>query len=104
MKKQNYEKIRAWRGGGVELELGASPEYVDAISPIQYVANIDARIQVHHSVADDVVPVRWSEDLCTRLEDLDLPHQCYFYEAVPHTFRGLADLQLMERVRLFYGR
>ena len=102
--QQNYEKIREWRGGrGVNFELDASPEYLAQISPLPYVAQLNTDIQVHHSIADDVVPVQWSEDLCAELETFDLPHRCYFYEAVPHTFRGLADLQFMERVRLFYG-
>lgn len=103
--KQNYEKIEEWRGGrGDDFELSASPAYFAAISPMNHLEGIHAVIQVHHSFDDDVVPVAWSEDLCAQLDALELPHDCYFYTAVPHTFRGLADLQFMERVRLFYGR
>lgn len=103
--EQNYEKIRQWRGGqGVDFEMGASPEYLAQISPIHFLEQMNIEVQVHHSLADDVVPVQWSEELCDELDALDLPHRCHFYEAVPHTFRGLADLQFMERVRLFYGK
>jgi len=103
--RQNYQLIQTWSNGRRgDFELAASPEVLAAISPISYLERIHAAVSIHHSYADETVPVGWSEDLCTRLEAIEQPVECFFYEAVPHTFRGLADVQFMERVRLFYER
>lgn len=103
--RQNYEQIRQWTNGRTgEFELAAAPETLAAISPINYLERLNTAVAIHHSYADETVPVSWSEDLCARLEAIGQPVECFFYEAVPHTFRGQADEQLMERVRLFYGR
>jgi len=103
--QQNYEQIQVWSNGRRgEYELAASPEMLAAISPINFLDRVQTAVSIHHSYADETVPVSWSEDLCARLEALSRPVECFFYEAAPHTFRGLADWQFMERVRLFYGR
>ncbi|MBK8988645.1 MAG: alpha/beta fold hydrolase [Chloroflexi bacterium] len=100
---QNYEQIRQWTNGRRgEFELAASPETLAAISPINHLERINTAVAIHHSYADETVPVGWSEALCAQLEALNKPVECFFYEGAPHTFRGLADWQLMERVRLFY--
>ncbi len=102
---QNYEQIRIWRGGnGVDFELNASPAYLQTISPLNYLGKSKATIAVHHSFDDEVVPVAWSQQLCTYLDEIDFGNECFFYNFVPHTFRGGADEQFMERVRLLYDR
>ncbi len=101
--KQNYDRIRYWSGGGRgQFELAASPELMGLISPISYLDRINAPLAVHHSIADDVVPVAWSRELCDLLEAQNHTHECYFYEFQPHTFHGYADDLLMERVILFF--
>lgn len=101
----NYAQIQQWTAGRRgEFELAASPEALRTISPINYLERLRAAISVHHSDADATVPVSWSEDLCARLEALGHPLECFIYNGLPHTFRGLGDQQFMERVRLFYGR
>lgn len=101
----NYEQIRVWsnnqRG---EFELAASSEMQEAISPIYHLDRIRAAISVHHSYEDQQVPVSWSEDLCQRMEELDHPVECYFYDGLPHTFNGWGDSVFMERVIDFFGR
>jgi uncharacterized protein len=99
----NYERIRQWSGGSSgQFEREATPAQLAAISPIYHLDRLQAAVAVHHSLADDVVPVEWSQDLCARLEALAHPVVCYFYEDLPHTFRGNGDLLFMERVAAFY--
>ncbi len=107
----NYGRIRGWtnsRRG--QFELAAPPEMLRAISPINYLDRIEAAVAVHHSRADDVVPVEWSEALCDLLAELysadEIPYApaCYFYDLQPHTFRGDGDALFMERVAEFFGR
>ncbi len=83
----NYGRIQEWsnntRGS---FELDASAETLAAVSPIEHLDRINAAISIHHSYADDRVPVEWSEDLCARLEARQHPVECFFYNDAPHTF------------------
>jgi uncharacterized protein len=109
--EKNYTRIRDWsnyeRG---EFELAASPEKLRAISPLYHLDRVTAAIAVHHSLADEVVPVEWSEEVCEELIKLyttrQIPYSpaCYFYEAQPHTFRGQADLLFLQRTIEFFNR
>jgi len=101
--QKNYDRIRFWSGGQRgQFERAAPPDLVGLISPIHFLDRITAPIAVHHSIADDTVPVAWSQELCDLLEQQGLDHECYFYEAQPHTFHGTADDLFMERVVLFF--
>ena len=108
---QNYGRIREWAGSErARFELGASPETLAAISPSAHLDRLEAAVAVHHSEADDVVPVAWSHQLCDALTALsaadEIPHspECHFYEAQPHTFRGDGDALFVERTIEFFGR
>ena len=108
---QNYGRIREWAGSErARFELGASPEMLAAISPSAHLERIEAAVAVHHSEADDVVPVAWSHQLCDALTALsaadEIPHspECHFYEAQPHTFRGDGDALFIGRTIDFFER
>jgi uncharacterized protein len=99
----NYERIRQWSGGSSgQFEREASPAQLEALSPLTHLDRLQTAVAVHHSLTDDVVPVEWSQELCTRLEARAHPVVCYFYEDLPHTFRGNGDLLFMERVAAFF--
>jgi dipeptidyl aminopeptidase/acylaminoacyl peptidase len=100
---QNFERIRQWSGGSDgPFELTAPAEMLQAISPIYHLERIRAAISIHHSEADETVPVAWSNDLCQRLQAINHPVECHTYYAVPHTFRGGADVLFMERTVRFF--
>jgi dipeptidyl aminopeptidase/acylaminoacyl peptidase len=100
----NYRRIGQWSSGRRgTFELDAPPETLQAISPIYHLDRIQAAVSIHHSNADDVVPVEWSVDLCARLEALSHPVECFIYENLPHTFRGWGDTVFMERVVHFFN-
>ena len=84
------------------VELAASPERLAAISPINFLERINTPISIHHSEADETVPIAWSNDLCQRLRQLNRPVECHTYYATPHTFRGQADALFIERVTRFF--
>lgn len=101
--QQNYQRMLQWSGGSRgAYELAASPQDLAAISPSNHLDRLNAAISIHHSRADDVVPLAWSEELCQQLQAASHPVVCFTYDDLPHTFRGLGDLQFMERVRLFF--
>ena len=108
---KNYGRIRGWAGDQrARFELAAPPETLAAISPIHHLARVEAAVAVHHSFADDVVPVEWSQEVCDVLADLhaagEIPNapECFFYDLQPHTFRGDGDGLFMERVVEFFDR
>jgi uncharacterized protein len=108
---KNYERIREWTGDQRgEFELATSRELLQAISPLYHLDRSTAALAVHHSRADDVVPVEWSEEVCQVLADLfaagQVPRapECYFYDAQPHTFRGDGDRVFIERTIEFFNR
>ncbi|MCB8945092.1 MAG: alpha/beta fold hydrolase [Ardenticatenaceae bacterium] len=101
----NYERIREWTGGANgPFEMAASPEMLQAISPIYHLDRIHAAISIHHSEADETVPIAWSNDLCAQLQTLQKPVECFTYYAIPHTFRGSGDALFMERVIRFFNQ
>ena len=102
--RQNFEQIQVWSGGqNGPFELAASDEMLAAISPSSFLDRINAPISIHHSAADDRVPVAWSEALCEQLRLLNKRVECHTYYATPHTFRGEADALFMERVVRFFN-
>jgi dienelactone hydrolase len=108
---KNYGRIRGWAGSQrARFELGAPPETMAAISPIEHLDRVEAAVAVHHSYADDVVPVAWSEEVCQVMDDLytagEIPYapECFFYDLQPHTFRGGGDELFIERTIEFFDR
>ncbi len=108
---QNYGRIRGWTNDDrVRFELGAAPETLAAISPATYYNRLAAAVAVHHSEADDVVPVAWSHALCAQLDALsaagEIPTapECTFYDLQPHTFRGDGDARFIAATIDFFDR
>ncbi|MCP5095363.1 MAG: alpha/beta fold hydrolase, partial [Chloroflexi bacterium] len=67
--QKNFEKIVGWSNGrSGTFELAASSDTLAAISPINHLERITAPISIHHSEADDIVPIAWSNELCERLQ------------------------------------
>jgi dipeptidyl aminopeptidase/acylaminoacyl peptidase len=108
---KNYGRIRQWTNSSRgQFEMAAAPETLEAISPLFNLERIEAAVAVHHSYADDVVPVEWSQEVCDVLAGLsaagEIPFspECFFYEAQPHTFRGGGDVLFVERTIEFFNR
>lgn len=108
---KNYGRIRSWTNSSRgRFELDAPPETLAAISPLHNLDRVEAAVAVHHSYADDIVPVEWSEEVCDVLAGLntagEIPHapECFFYDQQPHTFRGGGDSLFVERTIEFFDR
>ncbi len=103
--RRNFEMIWQWSMGRAGSEELAVPQaVVDRISPIHYLAYIQAAVSIHHGEADSLVPVEWSWELCLRLRELGKPVECYFYPNADHLFTGRDDRLLMERVQVFFAK
>ena len=103
--KRNYTQIRQWTNGRVgDFELAASAETLQKINPIDNLDRADVPFSIHHSNTDQVVPFAWSEELCAYLSEINHPVECFTYNGFPHTFYGIADDLLMQRMIDFFDR
>jgi dipeptidyl aminopeptidase/acylaminoacyl peptidase len=102
---KNYERIFAWTDGRTGLDELAIPDSDMArIAPINYLAQIESAISIHHGTADDQVPPSWSTDLCQRMQELGKQVECFNYAGQPHNFVGVADRLFRQRVLDFLAR
>lgn len=100
---QNFAAINAWSDGqrGLE-ELEVPSEYLESISPKYYFADIQSAVSIHHGLADELVPVGWSQDTCAQLKALGKIVECVYYKDMTHTFWGSVDLEFMENAAKFF--
>ena len=77
-------------------------QYWHDISPVNYLANINAAIQIHHGASDDQVPPVWSRMLDAQLTTLGKPVSLFEYAGQGHSLQGRALTTMMDRVTAFY--
>jgi uncharacterized protein len=104
--KKNYERIFTYFSSGTRgmEELQAPDEVFQKVSPINYLARIQAAVSIHHGENDPDVPLAWSLDLCRRLKQLEKPTECFTYSDQAHTFHDEGDVLFIQRVINFFTR
>ena len=90
--------------GRRDKKIIVSSASLEAISPANYLEDINTPISIHHGAADTIVPVQWSRDLCQRLQTLGKQVECYLYPDQPHTFQNSGDTLFIERVSTFFKK
>jgi uncharacterized protein len=101
----NHRRILFFTNGANGLWDVAPPDdALQRISPINYLDRVTAAVSIHHGSLDAQVPLAWSEDLCSRLQALEKPVECFTYQGQPHTFVGEGDRLFVQRVRDFFDR
>ncbi|MCL4294425.1 MAG: alpha/beta fold hydrolase [Anaerolineae bacterium] len=96
---------RQWREELV-AEYGSpaeNPEFWASISPNAYLADLSGPIQLHHSLADTHVPVEFSENLSTQLQDAGQTVEYFTYENDDHNISHNFSLA-MERSLAFFDK
>lgn len=88
--------------GNEQIEV--PPAALERISPSTFIDEIQTPLSLHHGDADLVVPAQWSVDLCARLEELGIEHECVLYPDQPHTFQNAGDAQFSANVAEFFSR
>jgi dipeptidyl aminopeptidase/acylaminoacyl peptidase len=61
-----------------------NPEFWAAIDPVSYLSDLSGPVQLHHATGDQSVPVEWSENLYTRLQEAGRTAELYVYEGDNH--------------------
>ena len=72
------------------------------ISPADFLVEIRVPLSIHHGANDEVVPVKWSQDLCADLKQMGKQEECFIYPQQPHTFQNDGDLQFIKRTIDFF--
>jgi dienelactone hydrolase len=102
--QQNFEGIYGWSNNqrGIE-ELNTPPTALERISPMYFYDDITARVSLNHGLADELVPVQWSQKTCDQLIQAGVDVDCTFYPGMPHTFYGDGELELMNAAVNFFN-
>jgi len=103
--EKNYNAIRAWSGQTRGLaEFDVPVEALDRISSMYFFQNITAAVSIHHGMADQLVPLNWSEVTCDQLRTIGRNVECQYYEGMPHTFYGQGDEQFIQNTIRFFNQ
>jgi dipeptidyl aminopeptidase/acylaminoacyl peptidase len=78
-----------------------SPQFWDSISPMAYLADITAPIQLHHGTADVEVPLQFSQTLAKDLQALAKPVELYTYAGADHNISQGFSLAMSRSVAFF---
>ncbi|HVX58256.1 MAG TPA: alpha/beta fold hydrolase [Candidatus Saccharimonadales bacterium] len=62
----------------------SNPTYWNKTSPLSYLANTKAHIEINVGTADKIVPPKFSADLSQALDKLNITHQYFVYKGGPH--------------------
>jgi dipeptidyl aminopeptidase/acylaminoacyl peptidase len=80
-----------------------NPAFWDSISPMAYLSDISAPIQLHHGTADVEVPLQFSQTLAKDLQAVAKPVELYTYAGADHNIsQGFSEA--MARSVVFFGR
>lgn len=79
-------------------------EFWNLISPINYVSDISAPIQLHHGIADETVPYQFSDSLEKAIKEVGGKVEYYKYEGGDHNLSGGAYNVAMQRSVEFFDK
>jgi len=78
-----------------------NPQFWGSISPMAYLRDISAPIQVHHGTADVEVPLAFSQKLTQQLRDAGKSAELYTYAGDDHNISRNLSLALARSVTFF---
>ncbi|MFO7918389.1 MAG: alpha/beta fold hydrolase [Anaerolineae bacterium] len=78
-----------------------NPAFWASVDPTLHLEKLSGPLQLHHSKADDSVPVEWSEDLYARLQDAGQSAELYLYEGDNHNLSNSFVTAMARSVQFF---
>lgn len=78
-----------------------NPQLWDSISPMAYLADITAPIQLHHGTGDVEVPLQFSQTLANDLQAAGKPVELYTYAGADHNISQGFTLAMARSVAFF---
>jgi dipeptidyl aminopeptidase/acylaminoacyl peptidase len=78
-----------------------NPAFWAAIDPLFYLSELSGPLQLHHGTADESVPVEFSEDLHTRLQEAGKTTELYLYTNDNHNISNNFGTAMQRSVQFF---
>jgi dipeptidyl aminopeptidase/acylaminoacyl peptidase len=78
-----------------------NPEFWASIDPISYLGDLSGPVQIHHATGDESVPVDFSENLYTRLQEAGQASELYVYEGDNHNISANFGIAAQRSVAFF---
>ncbi len=78
-----------------------NPDYWATISPNAYLADLSGPIELHHSITDEMVPIKWAETLVQQLEMAQQPYELYTYPDDNHNISTNFGVAMQRTVAFF---
>jgi dipeptidyl aminopeptidase/acylaminoacyl peptidase len=78
-----------------------NPAFWDSISPMAYLADITAPIQLHHGTGDTEVPLQFAQTLANDLHTANKPVELYTYAGADHNLAQGFTLAMTRSVTFF---
>lgn len=91
-----------FRPGAHTQEQDVPAELWGQISPVGYLGDIAAAVQIHHGQKDNQVPPDWSRNLNARLGELGKRVELFEYPGQGHSLQGRSLTTMMDRVVVFF--
>jgi dipeptidyl aminopeptidase/acylaminoacyl peptidase len=77
------------------------PDLYERLSPLPYLHYVQAPVLIFWGTADETVPHKWPDDLRAGLESAGKQVEMVVYEGQPHSFRGAANQEYIQRTTDF---
>jgi dipeptidyl aminopeptidase/acylaminoacyl peptidase len=88
--------------GRREDKFSVSSSALKLISPADFLDEISVPLSIHHGADDEVVPVKWSQELCVDLKQMGKQEECFIYPQQAHTFQNDGDPLFIKRTIDFF--
>lgn len=94
---------RGWRQAFIAKfgEPDKNPEFWQSISPNSFVKDISGPVQLHHGIADESVPVAFSESYKNDLEKAGKKVEYYVYEGDDHNVTNNFAIAMQRSIEFF---
>jgi uncharacterized protein len=79
-----------------------APASYEQMSVINYLAEVDAPVIMHHGAEDEICPVFWATDIRDALEAAGKPVEFHLYAHAGHVFRDETFDTMIERTDRFF--
>jgi uncharacterized protein len=83
-------------------QFSPTSEFWMQVPPTNYLTDIKGAVQLHHAQDDNVVSIKYSENLTTLLDKTSIQHEFYRYSSGGHNITGASFTQAMQRTVEFY--
>lgn len=79
-----------------------APDFYQRLSPLPYLNNVTAPIQIHWGSNDETVPRKWPGDLLAGLQAAGKQVEYFEYPGQPHSFTGAQNQLYLQRIAEFF--